>query len=308
MDNSSNTGLDAESLKTTFLARICNSSIPEFQGSSTYFSTTYFLNATGAINLALSLESCRNVTVDSDDASQSRNVGYLYYSYAIPQGGPSGFGLIQCRSTLSTGVAIASGLNRTYRSFRQQSLLKVNTTQGFHPIPMENIDPIEVAFRGLDRGAYENTTALTIQDALLLPGLGFTFNVTDTDPDTQLTYPTSPDVLSRSMWSALVHAVAALGVLSKDDSRPFNASVPTPIAAFTRDLPWAFGSGALLILWLALIVGITKWGYRRTFSHNLNSYVAAELIFRERWLLEDVPIGDARDNHRLGAQFEALGI
>ncbi|KAL0566562.1 hypothetical protein V5O48_015448 [Marasmius crinis-equi] len=301
--NISSTDLDGLN-STNSLTQFCKSNIPQFQGNSPLRVESYTWNYTDPAFFAISLYSCNNATFDDDRpprATQTGNVGYFFYQYAVRQDQKLQRGLIQCRSTLSTGFANVSGLDRSYTNFAEQQIFSTKATNGVETLDLMKIDPIYVIFSGL--GQDGNSTERSIQDGLGVPGLGFHL----TGDGIHRRAPSLQEI-SNNLWSGIAHLVAAVGVISKDDSEPFDVLIPTPVAVYTRDLPWACGACVLLTLWFALIIGITAWGYRRTFSHNLDSYVAAELIARERWLLEDVPLGEIVDNHRLKAPFKALDL
>ncbi|KAL0570263.1 hypothetical protein V5O48_011705 [Marasmius crinis-equi] len=290
------------------LAQFCNSSIPHFQGNN--FSTAEAAVKSYSVeyvnpSFSLSLNSCNNVTDSDSHPSHSRNVGYFHYDYTVGEGQPSR-GLIQCRSTLSTGVANVSGLSHTYADFQEQELYKTTGSDGSKvEIDVTVMDPVGSVFWGLSQSG-NGSRGLGIQDGLILGGLGFTY--IGVGADREWASP-SPNDISRDLWSAMMHSVGAVGVMSRDETPPFPALMPVPIAVYTRDLSYAFGAWFLLAFWLALIAVITAWGYRRTFSHNLDSYVAAELISREGCLLpKNVPIGGAEDNSRLKEPFKALNL
>ncbi|KAL0572123.1 hypothetical protein V5O48_009836 [Marasmius crinis-equi] len=196
----------------------------------------------------------------------------LLYSYAR-SASPSSIkihGLIQCNSTLSAGTASVSGVDRTYTNFTRRNVLDYTMDYSNAPI-----------FRTLGFDSGDTTLHL---------------------PD-----PPSPMTISEGLWNGAAHYVASAATLYQEDQR-FNATIPRNVALYTRNMPYAVAAYVMLTLWLALLAGATAWGYRRTFSPSLNSYVAAELIYRERFLLEDVPIGAAGDNDRLKAPFKPVGL
>ncbi|KAL0573567.1 hypothetical protein V5O48_008381 [Marasmius crinis-equi] len=304
------TGLDVDTMgadTSQALKQFCKSNIPHFQGDSrTPIVTDFNLQLPEPAFLHVLLQACSNVTGASSDTSQIQNVGYFYYRYTVDPDQVPERGLIRCLSNFTTGFANVSGLDRTYTEFRRQSLFEVNSTQGSTQTTVADIDPMYLTFDAMSYTLNTTTAGYTLQDGLITAGLGFTYVENGDRP--YIASPSAKDIAS-NLWGAIVHSVAAVGVLSKDDNTgALNATVTAPIAVYTRSRPEALGAYVLLALWLALIIGITAWGYRRTFSHNLNSYVAAELIARERGLLEDVPIGGAGDNSNLRKQFKPLDL
>ncbi|KAL0576996.1 hypothetical protein V5O48_005006 [Marasmius crinis-equi] len=139
---------------------------------------------------------------------------------------------------------------------------------------------------------------MDISDAVMFGSFSF---------DSTLPNPLSPQTISEGLWSGATHHVALIGTLSKQNQH-FNASVPINVALYTRNMSYAAAAYAMLMLWLALLVGAMAWSYQRTFSPSLNSYVAAKLIHQEKFLLEDVPIDAAGDNNRLKAPFKPLDL
>ncbi|KAL0563382.1 hypothetical protein V5O48_018687 [Marasmius crinis-equi] len=303
----SSAGLNVDTMAVdTYQAftQFCNSNIPRFQGQSP---TNYFLSLSPPdLFFELSLQSCNNFTIESSDTSQTQNVGYFYYRYAVREGQVPELGLIRCLSNLTTGTANVSGFDFTYTDLNRKSLFEFNSTEGSTPVNITDFDPMMLAFSGLN--LTDKPRDYTLQDGLVFSGLGFAYVGNGNSRLAEHIASPSPDDIARNLWSAIAHSVAALGVLAKDDAEPFDALESISVAVFTRSRAEALCTYVLLALWLALIVGITAWGYRRTFSHNLDSYVAAELLFRERWLLEDVPMGGVGDNDRLKAPFKALGL
>ncbi|KAL0567382.1 hypothetical protein V5O48_014610 [Marasmius crinis-equi] len=291
------------------LAQFCKS---RFQGDSIDLPevTNYVLSVGDSPlhpSFHLSLESCNNATnlgnYDDKDPFQTQNVGYFYYKYTLRQDQRPEVGLVQCLSNMTTGTAHVSGLDGTYAHFHPKTLYTSDSTQS--NATLKALDPMMLTFGGMDR---DNTTGYSFQDGLIFAGLGFTY-VDVENGDQKVAAPSSDDI-ARKLWSAIVHSVAAIGVLSKDFTEPLEAIGGIPVAVLTRSWPGAMCTYVLLALWLGLIalIGGREWGYRKTFSPELDSYVAAELISRERWLLEDVPIGEAEDNQRLKTPFRALGI
>ncbi|KAL0564241.1 hypothetical protein V5O48_017811 [Marasmius crinis-equi] len=303
----SSAGLNVDTMAAdTYQAftQFCNSNIPRFQGQS----PTDYSRALSPPDpfFEVSLESCNNFTLESPDTSQTQNVGYFYYKYAVREGQVPELGLIRCLSNLTTGTANVSGFDRTYTDLNRKSLFEFNSTEVSTPVDITLLDPMMLAFSGLNLA--DNTTDYTLQDGLVFSGLGFAYVGNGNSRLTEHVASPSPEDVARNLWSAIAHSVAALGVLAKDDAEPFDALYPMPVAVFARNRAEALCAYVLLALWLALIAGITVWGYRKTFSHNLDSYVAAELIFRERQLLEGVPLGGVGDNDRLNVPFKALGL
>ncbi|KAL0572125.1 hypothetical protein V5O48_009838 [Marasmius crinis-equi] len=205
-------------------------------------------------------------------------------------------GLIQCNSTVSTGTASISGVDRTYTNFTRQ-----NVTGQEGPID----DPIFNFLNTFNHRppALNSSDSMDFSNSPIFRGFGFDPGNTIHLPD-----PPSPLTISEGLWSGAAHYVAALATLYKKQDQPFNASVPRNVALYTRDTHYAVAAYVMFILWLTLLAVATAWGYRRSFSPSLNSYVAAELIYRERFLLEDVPIGAAGDNDRLKAPFKPVGL
>ncbi|KAL0570441.1 hypothetical protein V5O48_011518 [Marasmius crinis-equi] len=89
-----------------------------------------------------------------------------------------------------------------------------------------------------------------------------------------------------------------LAQLSKEEAM-YLARIPALVAVFGCNHSYAICTYMLLGLWGVLIGTITARSWHRTFNNSLNSYVAAELVFRKRRLLEGVSIGEADDNEAL---------
>ncbi|KAL0572127.1 hypothetical protein V5O48_009840 [Marasmius crinis-equi] len=255
---------------------------------------TFGANFTAGDDAKLTLFMC-----DSLEGTESLSVLemgiFLYQYYSTPSAiSPvKTHGLIQCNSTLSAGTASLSGVDHTYTHFTQQNVT----------IPYPLYDFAESLFT-LPTNFGTNPMMID-NDALVFRALGFEPHppYSDTLPN-----PPSPLTISEGLWSAISHNVGSLANFSKKPNRIFNASVPVNITIYTRNTPYAVAAHVMLILWLTLLAVATVGSYRRTFSPSLNSYVAAGLIHRERFLLEDVPIGAAGDNDRLKTPFKPMGL
>ncbi|KAJ8082989.1 hypothetical protein PM082_008849 [Marasmius tenuissimus] len=288
-------GLDTSNVTTSW-APFCRSRIPQFVGDAT---GQDFGSTAGFSHFELRL--CSNGTWDfalgrSSDKAQSENTGYAYYDYSLSDNS-SNKGLIQCNSTLTTGTAAVSGLNRTFAGFTRHTLYNASDSTGGEPL----LDPMYAAFYML---ALDKNREDSFRRGSLMRGLGFQHRQ-DVGANVEVA-PLTPENISESLWGSVAHYTSAIAVLSRDNTVTYPAQVPIPVAIYTRDLPFAIIAYGLLIVWFILVAGTTSWSFRRTFSAGLDSYVAAQLIFREKALLEGLPIGEMGDNNRLTAPFRAL--
>ncbi|KAL0570443.1 hypothetical protein V5O48_011520, partial [Marasmius crinis-equi] len=184
-----------------------------------------------------------------------------------------------CNSTLTTGTMTGDGLTHWYLDFSPQRFL--NASSAKEPL----IDPLFAVFSSLGRSEVD----LNLDDHLFqrpVPNRGQTF----------------ADIVSTSVVGHLHGAVTifttAMARLSREEAM-YPARVPVLVSVFSRNDSYAVGTYVLLGVWGVLIGTITARSWRRTFNNSLNSYVAAELVFRERRLLEGVPIGEVDENKAL---------
>ncbi|KAL0065782.1 hypothetical protein AAF712_007270 [Marasmius tenuissimus] len=292
-------GLDISNLTTSWRP-FCLSRIPDYVGEPPAHQD--FTGQSGFNNFSLSL--CNNASWGltfgkSDDEAQSENVGYVYYEFDYSLTNYSSRALIQCNSTLTTGTAVVSGRNRTFTAFSRQTLYNFSESTSAEPL----LDPLFASFYILGD---PKTRDGNFRQGSVIRGLGFQY-LAGREGGTIMTPLDSTDI-SEGLWGSIAHSTGATGVLSRDSSLVFPAQVPRPVAVYTRNRTFAIGAYGLLILWLLLVLGITAWSFRRTFSGGLDSYVAAELVFREKDLLEGVPFGGMDGNQRLTAPFKALKI
>ncbi|KAL0565881.1 hypothetical protein V5O48_016135 [Marasmius crinis-equi] len=222
----------------------------------------------------------------------------LFYHYTRSLSGifdiETGDGLIQCNSMLSGGTASASGVDRTFTNFTPVT-----------EVTKSRVEPRILFSNPLLKflaSCNSTTNDPGIGNPMKLRALGFQLY----DPDNHL--PVSSLTISESLWSGVEHYVASTANLWKKPNQVFKASVPRNVALYTRNPLYTVSAHVMLALWATLLAVATAWSYRRTFSASLNSYVASELINREKFLLEDVPIGEAGDNDRLKAPFKPVGL
>ncbi|KAK1232462.1 hypothetical protein PQX77_004400 [Marasmius sp. AFHP31] len=290
----SSSGLDTTNVTTSW-AEFCRLRIPQFVGE---VKDQNFGSTSGFSQFDLHL--CSNGTWDfafgrSSDKAQTANVGYVYYDYSLNNA--SSKALIQCNSTLTTGTAAVSGLNRTFTGFTRQTLYNASDSTGGEPL----LDPMYAAFYML---SLKENREDSFRRGSLMRGLGFQHRQ-DVGANVEMA-PSTPENISEAFWGSVAHYTSAIAVLSRDNTVAFPAQVPRPVAIYTRDLPFALIAYGLLIVWFILVVGTTSWSFRKTFSSGLGSYEAAQLIFREKALLEGIPIGEMGDNNRMTAPFRAL--
>ncbi|KAK1225510.1 hypothetical protein PQX77_011547 [Marasmius sp. AFHP31] len=290
-------GLDTSNVTTSWRP-FCLSHIPGFVGELP--AQQYFPGQSGFHNFSLSL--CNNASwgltfAKSDDEAQSENVGYVYYEFDYSLTNYSSRGLIQCKSSLTTGTAAVSGRNRTFTSFFRQTLYNFSESTGAEPL----LDPLYASFYILGN---PQTRDNNFRQGSVIRGLGFQY-LEGREGGTIMTPLDSTDI-SEGLWGSIAHYTGATGVLSRDSSLVFPAQIPRPVAVYTRNRPFAIGAYGMLILWLLLVLVLTAWSFRRTFSGGLDSYVAAELVFREKDLLEGVPFGGVDSNNRLTKSFRVL--
>ncbi|KAK1226345.1 hypothetical protein PQX77_010672 [Marasmius sp. AFHP31] len=297
-------GLDTSNVTTSW-GPFCLSRFGYHAGGNSpevMISNQGFNGQTGFKTFSLSL--CNNATWSSafsrsHDEAQSENVGYVYYELEYSATDYSSRALIQCHSILTTGTAVVSGLNRTFTEFSRQRLFNSSESTNAEPL----LDPLFASFYVLgDPGTRDGN----FRQGSVIRGLGFQY-LASGEGGTIMT-PLGPTNISEGLWGSVAHYTGATGVLSRDSSLVFPAQVPRPVAVYTRNRPFAIGAYGTLILWLILVLVITAWSFRKTFSGSLDSYVAAELVFRDKDLLEGVPIGEVKDNKRLTGSFRALEI
>ncbi|KAK1234905.1 hypothetical protein PQX77_001867 [Marasmius sp. AFHP31] len=274
-------------------ATFCKSRIPNFHGLPPAMRTD---GAHPSFNLtSISIYLCNNGTTafPFSEGPQSRNTGYAYYTGAytrtLETGGnitQNASGLVQCNSTLTTGTVHAFGASHTFTNFTPKWLLdSSDVDETAEPL----IDPLFATFNSL------------AQDGVDLGRTILGYGLRDSEYRGIEGHTSEADIMLsvlQSLHDGVVIFTDVLARLSRD-IETYNATVSIPVALFTRDTPWAISAYALLLLWVFLVGALTAWGYRRTFSDNLDSYVAAELILRERSLLEDVPLGEVGDNEKL---------
>ncbi|KAL0568652.1 hypothetical protein V5O48_013331, partial [Marasmius crinis-equi] len=265
----------------------------------------YEANFTAGDDTKLTLFMCDSPGVDSLLSIETREslsiseTGIFFYQYDSTPSTISPVkmhGLIQCNSTLSAGTASLSGVDHTYTDFTPQNMTESISNPLFSFT--ESLFILRTHFVNTSL-----TTPFISAPVFRALGLGPHVHDTDTPPN-----PPSPLTISEGLWMGVSHHVASFANILKEPNRVFNASIPRNVALYTRNTPYAVAAYVMLILWLTLLALATAWSYRRTFSPSLNSYVAAELVHRERFLLEDVPIGAAGDNDRLKAPFKPLGL
>ncbi|KAL0570442.1 hypothetical protein V5O48_011519 [Marasmius crinis-equi] len=273
----SSLSLDTDNLNASWPS-FCQSHIPQFSGLTPAGRTGGTKNSS-----QFSLYLCNNKTTafpfTEENQTQSRNMGYLYYSYTSSvwdNKTQETNRTIQCNSTLTTGTTTGDGLMHWYLEFSPQRLL--NGSSAKEPL----LDPLFAVFSSLGRSEVD----LNLDDLLFQYGSygsGQTF----------------ADIVSMSVVENLHDAATilttAMARLSREDAF-YRARVPVLVTVFSRNDSYAAGTYVLLGLWGVLIATITARSWRRSFSNSLNSYVAAELVFRERHLLEGVPIGEADEN------------
>ncbi|KAL0569234.1 hypothetical protein V5O48_012734 [Marasmius crinis-equi] len=280
-------GLDTRDLNTSWPS-FCQSHISSFNGLGPDPGRT---GGTQGLS-EFSLHFCNNHTsafpFTDEGGTQSRNTGYVYYTYTPLQfnNTQNRSGLIQCNSTLTPGVALVHGLNRTYSGFSPAT--KLPATDRANP-KKPLLDPLSAAFTTLGRPELdlEYTLFRNVNSGVLYPNVEAV---------------SAP--ISDWLQNAVIAFTNALARLSRDPDTPYPAQVPMPVAFYTRNNRYAICAYVAIASWALLVAALTARSYRRTFSSSLNSYVAAELAFRERHLLEGVPIGEADDNEMLkGARF-----
>ncbi|KAL0569233.1 hypothetical protein V5O48_012733 [Marasmius crinis-equi] len=280
-------GLDTRDLNTSWPS-FCQSHIPSFNGSTPDPGRTGGTKDFSEFSLYLCNNRTSIISVPADTVIQSRNMGYVYYTYTplqfnITQNPRSG--LIQCDSTFTAGYALVHGPNHTYSDFE----LTRNVLRDLPGKPKEFslLDPLFAAFVSLGKPEIdlEYTLFRNVYSGVLYPEEATSTAVSD------------------QLQNAVIIFASALAQLSRERNT-YSARVPVPAALYTRDKPYAICAYLLLAAWGLLVGALTAWSFRRTFSNSLNSYVAAELLSRERHLLEGVPIGEADDNEMLkGARF-----
>ncbi|KAL0570261.1 hypothetical protein V5O48_011703 [Marasmius crinis-equi] len=273
----------------------CQSRIPQFNGLTpvrrtggakdlSEFSLYLCNNQTTAFPFTDTFQSPNAFRFTDADQTQSRNMGYLYYNYTSFRDNKTQntSGLIQCNSTLTTGTVVADGLPHSYRLFAPRRFL--NASSAKEPL----LDPLFAIFTSLGRSEVDPNMVDDLFQTPLGLSKGFAEDVSRSVVD--------------NLRSAVTIFTTALARLSRD-MVSYPAQVPIPVAVFSRNDAYATCTYLLLGLWGILIGTITVRSYRRTFSPSLSSYVAAEMIFRERALLEGVPIGEVDDNGRLKTPF-----
>ncbi|KAL0574268.1 hypothetical protein V5O48_007676 [Marasmius crinis-equi] len=282
--------LDIGSLNTSWPA-FCRSHIPQFHGHPP-------ARRTGGARNASTLYLCNNQTnatypFTAGDQSESRNIGYLYYNYtAFGKDETHGTsGLIQCNSSLTVGSATAHGFDLTYTDFAPQSISYRPAKNATGGLEIDYaLDPLYAAFDSLSRPEVD----LDLEDQLFRRPWTHPLGV-----DQEFSDYVAESVVDNlhNTFIIFTSAMARLGVAGSIRT----ADVPVNVTLYTRRNPYAAFAYMLLAAWAFLVGALTGWSYRRTFSNTLNSYVAAELIFRERYLLEGVPIGEVNDNEMLKA-------
>ncbi|KAL0576993.1 hypothetical protein V5O48_005003 [Marasmius crinis-equi] len=247
-----------------------------------------------------------SIMLGGGSSLQSEGIVLYHYTQPIPiphqpveasSNAKTVHGIIQCNSTQTIGNASISGLDHTYTDF-----ISTDKSSEFiiHANPFAIFIDSLFSFVADPDSKYDNDSSAQLP---LLRVLGFH----QQDFNNTFPYPSILNI-SESLWSGIEHKAASTVNLWKEPNQVFNATVPRNVALYTRNTPYIVAAYVMLSLWLAMLAGATAWSYRRTFSPSLNSYVAAKLIDRERSLLEDVPIGEARDNERLRAPFKPLGL
>ncbi|KAL0064859.1 hypothetical protein AAF712_008256 [Marasmius tenuissimus] len=278
--------LDVERLNTSWTT-FCHSHIPDFHGPTPGNRIGGTTGPPNGNQINFSIYFCNNgsAAFPFSEGPQSQNMGYAYYTYTRTLGATNvsqnTSGLIQCNSTLTTGTAFVHGSKDMYKDFSPQWLL--NSTNATEPL----IDPLYAAFNGLGEPQVD------LESTILRYGSRDLRESSELDFD--------KDALNSvlgGLYDGVVIFADALARLSRD-AETYTAELSLPVALYTRDNLWASSACALLSLWFLLMVALTLWGYRRTFVYNLDSYVAAELIFRADHLLEDLPLGEVDDNQML---------
>ncbi|KAL0571489.1 hypothetical protein V5O48_010477 [Marasmius crinis-equi] len=272
--------LDIGNLNTSWTT-FCQSHISQFHGlpPSMRKGVTNLTDELGAPVLAeFSLYLCNNRTNAHPfhGGAQSRNTGYAYYEVLTDRNNATG--LFQCNTTLTTGTVTAYGSNQTFTNFTPWCIL--NSSDATEPI----LDPLFAVFDSL--GKAEVDPADTIFKGVY--------------QDNRSINPDFAKYISNCVASSLTDAIfiftSALARLSRDTVL-YSGYVPVPLGLYTRHDKFAYCAYALLVLWAVLIVVLMIRSYRRTFSGSLGSYVAAELAFWHRPLLEDLTaLGDPDDN------------
>ncbi|KAL0576406.1 hypothetical protein V5O48_005595, partial [Marasmius crinis-equi] len=205
-------GLDTKTLNTTWTP-FCRARLgPQFDGSETPGTQNFGGQADFG---EFTLNVCSNATwsfalARSPDGARTENTGYAYYQYSLTNA--TGRGLIQCNSTLTTGTALVSGLNRTYTGFSRQTLYNSSDSTGGEPL----LDPLFAAFYHL---ANKATRDMNFQQGSAIRGLGFQYRE-DVGASTMMT-SASPELISEGLWGAVAHFTSAIAVLSRDTDLTF---------------------------------------------------------------------------------------
>ena len=281
--------LDATDLVTSF-GQFCRNKIPNFQDGGR--------NAIASGDLTIQLQFCNNASWASPfsiNATSISNVAYIYYNYSSTGGSPPGNALIQCDSKMSMGTAKVSGTNHTFVSFDEQPLFNVSASTGGEPV----LDPLYAVLYYL--GSSGNKGPL-ISDAEVR-GLGFQ---AETDTQSKAFSSPSPDDIAAAFWRAVSHVTTGTSILSRSSDVSYPATVARRVTVYTKLMPWAYGAYGLLGVWLLLLLIVTAWCYRPTFSASLDSYVAGRLIADRQDLIAGQPYGDADANENLGTPFEPV--
>lgn len=199
---------------------------------------------------------------------------------------------------MSTGTAVVSGINHTYTSFFEQPLFNTSAATGGEPA----LEPLFAVFYYLSAKSLGGALAPLVGDAEVR-GLGFQ---AETDTVSKKFTSPSPDDIAAALWRAVSHITTGTSILSRGNDISYPAIVPRTVSVYTRLTPYAIGAYALLALWLLILLGITAWCHRPTFSASLDSYVAGRLISDRVDLVVGEPVGDADANEKLGALFEPV--
>ncbi|KAL0570440.1 hypothetical protein V5O48_011517 [Marasmius crinis-equi] len=284
----SSSDLDTSDLNMSWPS-FCQSHIPQFSGLIPGQGLTGGAKDFDEFSLYL----CNNQTgttfpfIDRDQ-TQSRNVGYLYYTYTSfrDNNTRNTSGLIQCDSTLTTGIATVDGNTRNWHTYTNFSPQQFLDTGGTATVPL--LDPLFATFNSFVAWPTADPRASVFEGIDLGPSVV---------PASDFADHVSERVRSNLQNGALTFTTALARLCRTSELHPVQLSAS--YALYTRNKTYATCAYLSLVAWAVLIGVITLRSWRRTFSSSLNSYVAAELVFRERHLLEGVSIGEADDNEAL---------
>ncbi|KAF8205627.1 hypothetical protein K438DRAFT_1715382 [Mycena galopus ATCC 62051] len=278
----------------------CEAQIPNAPTGATTLSVT--LTAT---NLTLSL--CYNSTFDSPlgNGTATTNVGYIYLQSNNGSLISSDYfstnvsGVIRCDSNFAMGRATLSGSDGTYSNFTDEPLY--NPTQGGEPLQ----DPLEALLYYFTNAAGTTLLENPLLSAALAHSLGYT-NALLSGGAQNYNNPTLEE-MATAFWRGISYSVAGIGLLSRSNDVPYNATNSAQLAVYVRKDNFASGAYALLAIWLLLLAAMSARSFRRTFSGSFNSYLTARLVLDRPDLMGSSRGGDFAANENLREPFGRVG-